>query len=263
MLDVTWRHRSYELPYLYRPGRGPTVLFVHGLGGAKENFLHAVHSPTLAHCTLLMFDTPGTGLAPFRPDDHLDVSALADLTQLVAERLIADSYVLVGASMGGLITLLQVRRHGTGRLRGLVSIEGNLAGEDCLFSRRVVPHSLDAFTERVFEKLIHELRRSAFVGDRLIAHNLALNVDARAYHAYSFQTVAESDSGALLPEFLRVDVPRLFLYGQANRHLSYLDQLRRGGVEVVEVPESGHFLFYDNPTETFRAIGRFVDAVAP
>jgi pimeloyl-ACP methyl ester carboxylesterase len=130
-----------------------------------------------------------------------------------------------------------------------------------LFSRRVVQHSLERFIDSVFGQMIEELRRSTFTGDRAVAHNMALNVDARAYHAYSFQTVAESDSGTLLPEFLDLPVPRMFLYGDANRHLSYLDRLRRGDVKVVEVPDSGHFLFYDNPVATFQAIARFVEVV--
>ncbi|HYC58015.1 MAG TPA: hypothetical protein VEK79_00455 [Thermoanaerobaculia bacterium] len=111
--------------------------------------------------------------------------------------------------------------------------------------------------------MIRELLRSAHTGDRVVAHNMALNVDARAYHAYSFRTVAESDSGALLDEFLALPVPRLFLYGEANRHLSYLPLLRRSDVQVVEVPDSGHFVFYDNPVATFHAVGAFVDGNGP
>ena len=258
---VTRGARSYDLPYLARPGAGASLLFVHGLGGAKENFLWAVQSPALARCHLVMFDTPGTGLARFHPEDALDVSALADLTQCVADQLVPGPYVLVGASMGGLITLLQMRRHGTGRIRGYVNIEGNLSGEDCMFSRRVLPHSLETFRHHVFAEMIQELRRSAYAGDRIIASNMALNVDVRAYHAYSFETVAESDSGKLLSEFLELPMPRLFLYGAANRHLSYLGRLRESDVRVVEVPDSAHFLFYDNPVETFRAVGAFVDGI--
>jgi pimeloyl-ACP methyl ester carboxylesterase len=261
---VTRGARSYDLPYLARPGAGggPSVLFVHGLGGAKENFLWAVQSPALAHCDLLMFDTPGTGLARFHPEDALDVTALADLTQLVADQLMPGRFVLAGASMGGLITLLQMRQYGMERIRGYVNIEGNLASEDCMFSRRAIPHTLETFQRRVFAELMREMRQSPFVGDRIIASNLALNVDARAYHAYSFQTVAESDSGTLLDEFLALPMPRLFVYGAANRHLSYLERLRRSDVRVVEVPDSGHFVFYDNPVETFRAVGAFVESLA-
>ena len=36
--QLTFRGWRHDLPYLHRPGPGggPTVLFVHGLGGAEE-----------------------------------------------------------------------------------------------------------------------------------------------------------------------------------------------------------------------------------
>jgi hypothetical protein len=40
--------------------------------------------------------------------------------------------------------------------------------------------------------------------------------------------------------------------------LSYLPRLRASDVRVREIASSGHFLFYDNPVETFRAVGEFV-----
>lgn len=159
--------------------------------------------------------------------------------------------------MGGLIVLLQIRRHGVGRIQGLINLEGNLESVDCMFSRRVVPHPLSAF-EPVFVEMMNELYASKFAGDKLVAQNMALNVDIRAYHAYSFEAVSESDSGRLIEEFLEIPIPRLFLYGEANCTLPYLDRLRSSPVEVVEVSSAAHFLFYDNPVETFEAIGDFV-----
>ncbi|HEX5030290.1 MAG TPA: alpha/beta fold hydrolase [Candidatus Eisenbacteria bacterium] len=257
-LTVEWRGRNFSLPYLYRDGTGgPAILFVHGLGGAKENFYAAFQSPALADCTLATFDEPGTGLAAFDPNAGLDVSALADMAQSVADRLLPGPYFLAGASMGGLIALLQIRRHGMGRIQGFINFEGNLSPEDCMFSRRVISHDLDSF-EPEFRRMTGELLASRYAGDRTIAHNLALNVDIRGYHAYSFETVAESDSGRLLEEFIGLPIPRLFLYGEANKDLSYLPRLRASGVRVQEIPSSAHFLFYDNPVETFRTVGEFV-----
>jgi pimeloyl-ACP methyl ester carboxylesterase len=105
-----------------------------------------------------------------------------------------------------------------------------------------------------------ELRKSRYAGDQIIAHNMALNVDIRGYYAYSFETVKESDSGHLLEAFLEVPIPRLFLYGEANRTLSYLPRLRASSIQVTEIPSSAHFFFYDNPVDTFKAIGEFVHA---
>ncbi|HEX6031309.1 MAG TPA: alpha/beta fold hydrolase [Tepidiformaceae bacterium] len=257
-LTVEWRGRNFSLPYLFRDGTGgPAILFVHGLGGAKENFYAAFQSPALADCTLATFDEPGTGLAAFDPNAGLDVSALADMAQSVADRLLPGPYFLAGASMGGLIALLQIRRHGMGRIQGFINFEGNLSPEDCMFSRRVISHDLDSF-EPEFRRMTGELLASRYAGDRTIAHNLVLNVDIRGYHAYSFETVAESDSGRLLEEFIGLPIPRLFLYGEANKDLSYLPRLRASGVRVQEIPSSAHFLFYDNPVETFRTVGEFV-----
>jgi pimeloyl-ACP methyl ester carboxylesterase len=243
---------------MYRDGSGgPSVLFVHGLGGAKENFYGAFQSQFLADCTLLAFDEPGTGLAEFDPEVGLDVSGLADISQRVADRLLPGPYYIAGASMGGLIELLMVRRHGLGRLQGLINLEGNLCPEDCMYSRRVVPHTLETFAP-LYEQMIEESRASRFAGDQIIAHNMAMNVDIRAYYAYSFETVKESDSGLLLTEFLELPLPKQFLYGEQNKTLSYLPRLRDSSVTVVEIPSAAHFLFYDNPVATFRAIGEFI-----
>jgi hypothetical protein len=51
----------------------------------------------------------------------------------VADALLPGPYFLAGASMGGLISLLQLRRHGVGRIQGLINLEGlsdNLCGRN-------------------------------------------------------------------------------------------------------------------------------------
>lgn len=257
-VQIEWHGHAFHLPYFYREGAGgPSILFVHGLGGAKENFHTAMQSPALTDCTLIMFDLPGTGLADFDPALNLDVSTLSEIAEMVAAALLPGPHWLAGASMGGLIALLQFRRSGVGRVRGFINLEGNLTPEDCMFSRRVVVHTLESFNS-LYEEMMAELRSSCSVGDQIIAQNMALNLDIRAYYAYSFETVKQSDSGKLLQEFLSLQVPRLFLYGERNKTLSYLPELRSSAIQVAEVPSAGHFLFYDNPRATYQAIGDFV-----
>jgi hypothetical protein len=88
-LNIEWHGHPFSLPYFYREGsEGPAILFVHGLGGAKENFYWALQSPALADCTLAMFDELGTGLSEFRPKAELDVWSLAEMTQVFADRIL-------------------------------------------------------------------------------------------------------------------------------------------------------------------------------
>jgi hypothetical protein len=104
-----------------------------------------------------------------------------------------EHYFIAAASMGGLIALLKLRTHGAYGIDGFVNIEGNLLPEDCMFSCRTASHDPDTFRATVFFEMISELRNSPHTG-AIIAENMAMNTDARAYYAFSHQTVAESDS---------------------------------------------------------------------
>jgi hypothetical protein len=57
-VQILWHGRTIHLPYFYREGAGgPSILFVHGLGGAKENFYAAMQSPALTKCSGVVIDT--------------------------------------------------------------------------------------------------------------------------------------------------------------------------------------------------------------
>jgi len=128
-----------------------------------------------------------------------------------------------------------------------------------MFSRRAAAVTFEELSSTLFNDIRRQLQTSRYPGDHLIAHNMALNTDIRAYHSYSYQTALESDSGMLFDEFLNIPIPPLFLHGDANRYLSYLSRLRHSHIEVREVPDSGHFLFCDNPLATYEEIGEFID----
>src|SRR5438270_3550027 len=97
---VTVEHNgtSFRLPYCFRlGGGGPALIFIHGLGGSKENFQTAFQSAALAHCDLLTLDLPGVGLARFDRTACPDVVTLAHLCRLVWEKLLPGPAFLVGA----------------------------------------------------------------------------------------------------------------------------------------------------------------------
>ena len=79
----------------------------------------------------------------------------------------------------------------------------------------------------------------------------------KAYYDYAFQTVRYSDEGKLLERFLNPPIPKCFLYGSKNRHLSYLPQLRESDCVVIEIPNANHFLFYDAPDHYAAALASF------
>ena len=261
VLKLGYRNRPYWLEYFIRPGKGDTILFVHGLGGCKENFWDAVKSHHLKNYTLISFDNPGTGNSSYYEDQILTVDDLAILTSMFVDTLGLRDFVLSGASMGGLITLLYLQQF-PNKAKAYINIEGNLTYEDCMFSAKVVRYEPEYFQKVEFTKVIREMKNHGNPGYHIIANNLELNTNIISYYHYCALTVNYSSSGRLLKNFLNLPTPRLFIYGDKNCHLSYLSALKGEGLEVAMISNSDHFLFYDNPKEMYAIIDAFIARLA-
>jgi pimeloyl-ACP methyl ester carboxylesterase len=87
------------------PSEGPLILAVHGLGGAAWNWL-AVAPLLTTRCRLLAIDLAGHGLSP-AAGRSTSVRANRRLLDRFIREVVQEPVVLMGNSMGGLITLLE------------------------------------------------------------------------------------------------------------------------------------------------------------
>jgi len=259
-LELKYKNLVYQLEYFIRPGANGTILFVHGLGGAKDNFWDSLKIPELNDHCIIAFDNPGTGNSTYYDNHPLNIDDLVDITALFIERMKLTNFILVGASMGGLVTLHYLKRKSIPKVIAYVNIEGNLMAEDCMFSSKVVAHPYEHFVNEVFPQTIDLMRHHESAGYRIIANNLELNTNVKSYYTYSFQTVEYSNTGELLEQYLKLNLPRLFIYGEKNEALSYLPKLRAAGLKLESISGSDHFIFYDNPKGMYQAIARFIRA---
>jgi pimeloyl-ACP methyl ester carboxylesterase len=253
-IAATTAGRSYRLGYFDRPGSGPTILYIHGLGCSKADFVEMTSVSELQPSRLVAADNPGCGDSSYDENHPLNIDGVVEVMENFVAQLGLDRFLLAGGSMGGLVALLYAER--LHRIAGFVNVEGNLSPEDCMFSRKVVPHSYSHFETIVFPQIKKEL--SAKAGRGFAQHLRVLHqANPRAYYDYAFQTVEYSDRGNLLERFLNLPVPRCFLYGAANRQLSYLQRLVRSECAVIETPNADHFLFYDQPKAYVAALASF------
>jgi pimeloyl-ACP methyl ester carboxylesterase len=116
-----------------------------------------------------------------------------------------------------------------------------------MFSSQVASHDYPHFRDVVFPKIKAALAAPKKVPGAAEHLEVLGRADPRAYYDYSMQTVTYSHEGNLLDRFLALPVPRYFLFGSENQHLSYLPRLRQSDCEVIEIPNADHFLFYSNP----------------
>jgi pimeloyl-ACP methyl ester carboxylesterase len=257
--EILYRGRKYNIEYFFRQGHKETIVLLHGLGGAKENYYEACKSDALADHTLIFFDNPGTGNSTYYEDSLLNVDDLAAISSLFIDQLDIYGFILCGTSMGGLTTLLYLKNDVNKKVKAYINIEGNLLPEDCMFSSRVVTYDFDTFATQIFPNTVLDMKAKGNPGYHIIANNLQLNTNAKSYYNYSFQTVEYSATGGLLRQFIDMSIPKIFIYGEENNSLSYIPELIQRGVNVKEIANSNHFVFYDNPKELYDVIGNFVN----
>jgi pimeloyl-ACP methyl ester carboxylesterase len=256
-LEIVYKDHPLPIDYFILPRAGNgTVVYIHGLGCSKNDFFEAFHRPELQDYTLLAFDLPGCGNSPYSDGLPLEIDDLVEITHLVLSKLQIDEFVIIGHSMGGLVALLHAERYGE-HVKGFVNVEGNLAPEDCFFSREVAQHSFDYFTTTTLPELKRRLTHSPNRGFQNYAEGLN-SASEKAFFDVCPSLVQYSDHGNLIQRFIGLRTPKLFVYGSENRGLSYLPTLKENGCEMVEIPESNHFPGYDNPHAFYQAIAAFL-----
>src|SRR5205823_5961848 len=107
------------------PGGAPTVVLVHGLGGSHLNW--DLLAPLLTpHVRVRALDLPGFGLS--EPGDRrATVHANVAVLDRFLDQVVGGPTVLVGNSMGGMISILEIARSPE-RVNGLVLLDAALPG---------------------------------------------------------------------------------------------------------------------------------------
>lgn len=244
-----------DLATARRGGDLPPIVFLHGFGSTKEDYVDIAHLPAFARHPLLAYDAPGCGQTACEDPSAISIPFLVKTAQAVLRHAGVRRFHLVGHSMGGLTALLLAHQQ-PDRVLSFVDIEGNLAPEDCFLSRQVITHAADdpgAF----FDDFIERARRSPSSGSALYAAGLRHKVRPAAVRGIFESMVDLSDHGSLIAKFLSLPCPRMFMYGEQNSALSYLAKLAANDVELAEIPHSAHWPMYSNPVAMWDRIAAF------
>lgn len=144
--------------------------------------------------------------------------------------------------MSGLTALLLAIRKSL-RVLTFTNIKGNRAPEDCLFGRQIVSHPSDD-PEVFFSTFIERTRNSTYHPSAIFAVNLRHKVQLDVVYEIFRSVVDLSDNGYLVAKFLSLPFLPVYMYGSRFAHFSYLRHIADHGIELAEIPASGHFTMY-------------------
>ena len=241
-----------------RDGDLAPVVFLHGFGSTKEDYLDVACQRAFTGRPFLAYDAPGCGETFCEDVPGISIPFLVKTAQAVLDHAGIRRFHLVGHSMGGLTALLLAHQE-PDHVLSFTDIEGNLAPEDCFLSRQILTHPAeddDAFLEDFIERARH----SPSCSSALYASSLRHKVRSGAARGIFESMVELSDHGDLILKFLALPCPRMFMYGEENSTLSYLAKLAASGVELAEIPHSGHWPMYANPVAMWGRIATFIQS---
>jgi pimeloyl-ACP methyl ester carboxylesterase len=244
---------------LVQTGKKPAILFLHGFGSAKGEYEKVPDSPVLSDRAIIAYDAPGHGGSLCSKPSLVTIDFLRQVGTRVAAHFYLEKFHLAGHSMGGLTALKMLPSFGD-RVLSFINIEGNLAPEDCFLSRQILEYP-DLPPGWFMEKLAQSQKEANLPGHDVYAARLRKNVTPEVV-APIFQSMVETtDSENLLDQFIQAPLPKLFVYGEENRNLSYLAILRKNRVSLEEIPNAAHFPMYSNPKALWRTIAGFIERV--
>lgn len=236
-----------------RGGREDPIVFLHGFGTSKEDYTDIVQRHDFNGRAFLAYDAPGCGATECADLGAIDVPFLVQTALTTLEQAGIGRFHLVGHSMGGLTALLLAHQQ-PGRVLSFVNIRGALTPEDCALSRQLLTHQDPG---GAFFKLVADNRHVPLYASGLYAANLPHKIRRGAVRSIFRSVVELADHGELMTKFLSLPCPKMYLYGEECATLPYLPKLDANGVELAEIPHSGHFPMYSNPVAMWKRIAEF------
>ncbi len=258
-IELRINELSISLSVVRRDGPLVPILFLHGFGGTKEDYVDIALNKSFNGRPFIAYDAPGSGESNMSDLSQLSMPLLASIAEAVLSHYQVNQYHLVGHSMGGLVSVLLAQRQSSS-VRSFINIKGNLAPEDCFLSRQVLEYPSED-PELFVNEFIKRTRQSPLYSNGLYAACLRSKVHASVFRPIFESMVEITDNRNLLQSFEGFKFPRMYMFGEQYATLTYLPRLTRAGVELAQISHSGHFVMYSNPVAMWERIAQFLGRV--
>jgi len=256
-MDIEYQGEQLHLATSVRESGQELLVFLHGLGCAKESFADAWEAEELQNYSVLSLDFLGHGesLQPqsfsYTMEDH------AGIVGLVLHQMRQHYIHVVAHSMGGAIGLLLAETLGS-QLKTFVNVEGNFISEDCgIISRKTISVPYEEFRDAVFGQLQEMMAASENKGAQLWV-TWSKKTNPYAFYKSAESLVHWSDSGHLLQKFHLLPVKKAYIYGEEDFSslTKLLNQLHP--IPSFAITGSGHCVMNDNPHDFYHLLSEVV-----
>ena len=216
-------------------GEGRPIVFVHGMGGTLHHFRHPLFGGKLPGYRLIALDRPGAGYSTRAANATGRLPEQAALIAKFIHRLGLEKPMVVGHSLGGMITLTLALNHPKA-ISGIVLLAALTRHRDGvppelapIYIRSKLKRWLMAQTVAIPAALKFAPQTLAYVfGPQDVPENYMIEgggeLGLRPGHFYNMVedlVCVADDMPALQTRFAEIDMPAGMAFGNADRVLSY------------------------------------------
>jgi len=255
-------------------GKGPPVLFLHGLGGSWKDW-SAVLPAFAAKYRVMAVDFPGFGDSD-KPEVRYSVEWLTEIMEKFIRERKLEGTSLVGHSMGGLVALNLAARPNSG-VKKLIVTDAVGIGDKAEFlgyamSRKVLGaetrwESLDGFLRNEFRAMADDfIKNQKPKTAREFFESLKMPITGTPLLPMtpSVQMTASIMDCDIRPHLASISQPTLILWGAKDpvappQDASFLQkEIKRS--RLVLFPDSGHSPMIEHPSRFNEELGKFLQA---
>ncbi|NHJ39821.1 MAG: alpha/beta hydrolase [Asgard group archaeon] len=248
---------NVKMSYILSEGaKNLTIVFLHGLGSSKYDFLNAFDYDELNAYNLLIIDFIGHGNSSTLENFPFTIESQAMVVFKLIEHLsLPEDVIILAHSMAGPVAIKLAELLGN-RAVGLIYAEGNIDVGDCFLSNNII-------TTYTFEDWLKD-------GFKTYVEMLEQDPDS-IYYAINFQkagpvstylssldVVKISKEGKLLERLVALSIPVLVLFGENNKGKFTSEEKLKGKFPIIYIPNSSHDMMYENPDVFYNSIIDFL-----
>ena len=238
-----------SLRYVDLPGRTPARVYLHGIVCASSSdFPRIAVDPALSGRRSLLVDFFGYGYSDRPQNFGYTLEEHAETVAKLLDHLGLTGSEIIGHSMGGVVAIALASLR-PDLVSKLVVAEGTLGPDPGALIRGIAAQSEKEFSMKGYHDLVQ-----SFVDRKVRLGTVQISAPYAIYrNAVSRLSGIQS---TMKDTFLRLDVPRAYIFGEKSLPDPDKDVLTAHGIQVLVVPNAGHPMMFDNPEGFARAIAQ-------
>jgi len=260
--------------YFVEAGKGPPVLFLHGLGGTWRDWSANLPAFAATHRVMAM-DFPGSGESD-KPEVQYSIEWLSEVVEGFLQERRIEGVTLVGHSMGGVVAL-NVASRPNSRVKKLVITDAVGIGDKSEFmgyamSKKILGpetrwESIESFLKNEFQAMA-----DSFIKDqqpktaREFFESLKMPITGKPLLPMTpnVQMTASIIDFDIRPKLASIRQPTVILWGAKDPVASPQDaiflQKEIRSSSLILFPDSGHSPMMEHPSLFNRELGKFLQA---